>query len=143
MRIYDLEPQDVCFAQLVACGYSEDEACSVIYRPLRQSLSTSVKRLYNQKPEIQKLIDSMRADIDALTNRQVATAKRRKPVVDKDSVLTELSKQYNLAKEGKERADIMMKIADILQIKKEEDKDNDKRITYYLPLRCEICPHKK
>ena len=67
---------------------------------------------------------------------------KSKASFDKDRIIEELHVQYERAKDGKEKAEIMMKIADIMQVKKEEAKEEDKRLTYYLPLRCEICPWK-
>lgn len=146
MRAYELEAQDVCFAQLVADGYSLQEACSVIYRPFGRSLATTASQILKQKPGIQVLIDNLKMDIDSMTdvlNGNDGKKKRKKSVTfDKDMIAQELYTQATRAKEGKERADIWVKIADLMQVKKEEDKDAEKRVLYYLPLRCDICPYK-
>lgn len=67
---------------------------------------------------------------------------------DKDAILSELESTLpNLS--GKEKADVLMKIADLQQMKKEEDetKTEDRTVHYYLPLNCLKCglyqKHKK
>jgi hypothetical protein len=152
MRTYELDLEDVMFAQLVANGYGEQEAAQVIYQPLKMSLATFARKKMEQKSGIKLLIDNIKADeeraqrrIDELLATVDSKGKgkgKSKASFDKDRIIEELHVQYERAKDGKEKAEIMMKIADIMQVKKEEAKEEDKRLTYYLPLRCEICPWK-
>jgi hypothetical protein len=45
--------------------------------------------------------------------------------------------------DGKEKADILNRIADLQQMKKEELKKEDERVHFYLPLQvCKDCPNK-
>lgn len=152
MRSYELELEDVLFAQLVADGYSQQEAAQAIYHPMGMSLTTFSRKLMEKKAGIKLLIDNLIADKERALRRvdeMLATIDpkkkgrgKNKATFDKDRIIEELHLQYERAKEGKERAEIMMKIADIMQVKKEEAKEEEKRLTYYLPLRCEICPWK-
>lgn len=152
MRTYEIDLEDVMFAQLVADGFSEQESAQVIYQPLGMSLTVFVKKKMEKKSGIKLLIDNLIADREKALKRVdelMATLDpkkkgkgKNKATFDKDRIIEELHLQYERAKEGKERAEIMMKIADIMQVKKEEAKEEEKRLTYYLPLRCEICPWK-
>ena len=40
---------------------------------------------------------------------------------------------------GKERADVLCKIADLLRLKEDEKKEEIRRVHYYLPLTCNRC----
>ena len=149
MRSYELELEDVLFAQLVADGYSQQEAAQAIYHPMGMSLTPFSRKLMERKSGIKLLIDNIKDDMERANKRVdeiIAStnpkSKKKKAVFDKDRIIEELHIQYSRAKEGKEKADIMTKIADIMQVKKEEAKEEEKRLVYYLPLRCEICPWK-
>lgn len=61
---------------------------------------------------------------------------------DKDFIIAELVKtQAGLS--GKEKADILQRIADLQQMKKEENKSEEERVHFYLPLPvCDNCQFK-
>ncbi|MDD4610324.1 MAG: hypothetical protein PHY71_09375 [Bacteroidaceae bacterium] len=61
---------------------------------------------------------------------------------DKDYIIAQLVKtQAGLS--GKEKADILNRIADLQQMKKEENKIDEERVHFYLPLPlCDDCPNK-
>ena len=61
---------------------------------------------------------------------------------DKDFIIAELIKtQQGLS--GKEKADIINRIADLQQMKKEENKSEEERVHFYLPLPvCDNCQFK-
>jgi hypothetical protein len=62
-------------------------------------------------------------------------------LVDKDAVARELLRMAkSLPLKSKERADIMMKYADLLQMKKDEVKDEEHLVHFYLPISCYSCP---
>ena len=61
---------------------------------------------------------------------------------DKDFIIAELVKAANDLG-GKEKADVLNRIADLQQMKKEELKKEDERVHFYLPLSvCKDCPNK-
>ena len=57
---------------------------------------------------------------------------------DKDSVLTGLEQTLPYLK-GKDRADVLMKIADLQQMKKDENTEEEETVHYYLPMQCYRC----
>lgn len=140
MRIYGLEPQDVLFAFLIASGFSPSECCNVIYRPLSHNLKGSAEKVLRNNPTISKMADEIKAAAEPAITRK----KTKKVVanIDKDTIVAELWQQASFAKEGKDKAEVYMKIADLLRLKQAEDKEKDKRVVYYLPLRCDVCPYK-
>jgi len=61
---------------------------------------------------------------------------------DKDFIIAELIKAASDL-DGKEKADVLNRIADLQQMKKEELKKEDERVHFYLPLSvCKDCPNK-
>jgi len=61
---------------------------------------------------------------------------------DKDFIIAELIKAA-ADLEGREKADVLNKIADLQQMKKEELTKEDERVHFYLPLSvCSDCPNK-
>ncbi|MEA5082060.1 MAG: hypothetical protein VB024_10620 [Dysgonamonadaceae bacterium] len=61
---------------------------------------------------------------------------------DKDFIIAELIKTQTGLK-AKEKADILQRIADLQQMKKEENKSEENRVHYYLPLQvCKDCPNR-
>lgn len=57
----------------------------------------------------------------------------------KDDILTELNNLADNTNDPKLKAEILMKVADLEGMKKQEIKQEDKLIRYYLPLRCSNC----
>lgn len=53
-----------------------------------------------------------------------------------------LSRQVRDTDDPKQKADILMKIADLQRMKQDENTEKEKLVHYYLPLRCEVCPWK-
>lgn len=152
MRTYEIDLEDVMFAQLVADGFSEQESAQVIYQPLGMSLTVFVKKKMEKKSGIKLLIDNLVAEKEEAmkqVDEMLATLDTKKkgkgkdkPAYDKDWFIDKMYIEAMNAKEGAERATILAKMADLKQIKKAEEKEEEKRLTYYLPLRCEICPWK-
>lgn len=58
---------------------------------------------------------------------------------DKDEVIDELASTVKDL-HGKDKADVLMKIADLQQMKKEKDDTREKTVHFYLPLKCDYCP---
>ena len=62
---------------------------------------------------------------------------------EKDFIIKQFVKALNGLK-GKDMADVLSKIADLQQMKKEEMKNEEERVHFYLPLPyCKDCPNKK
>jgi len=57
---------------------------------------------------------------------------------DKDAVLSGLEQTLPYLR-GKDLADVLMKIADLQQMKKDENTEEEETVHYYLPLQCYRC----
>lgn len=81
---------------------------------------------------MEKPSDMNQSDIQAIVERYK----------DKDFIIAELIKAASDLN-GKEKADVINRIADLQQMKKEEMKKEDEKVHFYLPLQvCKDCPNK-
>lgn len=150
-QIYQLTPDDVFFCMLVASGASRGEAYATIFRPRSTKIETAQRgaaQLAKDKPGINKLIRSFEDNRAAfLPDNDSPISKKKKKntetenVVqyrDKDAVLSGLEQTLPYLR-GKDRADVLMKIADLQQMKKDENTEEEETVHYYLPLQCYRC----
>ena len=123
------------------------------YTLSREKSPTATENLHRlalrwlRKPEVKAYLEGRRAII---YNRSEKVSDMEKEDVkqlvdaykDKDYIIAELVKtQAGLS--GKEKADILNRIADLQQMKKEENKIDEDRVHFYLPLPvCDNCPNK-
>ena len=134
---YELEAKDICLGLLIAQGLNPTEAIAITHRPLG-SLMSAYKTRICAKPKIKSLIDDMQDPDKA--RRFKSDEKDVIPDFTKDFATSELYRQYKKCTEPNKKADIMMKISDLHQLKKEEALKDEKKVTYYLPLKCNVCP---
>lgn len=148
MKQFGCEAKDVYFAILISQGIPDTEAYVAIFQP--EILGTSVATLKNRHLRANPQINSL---ITYLSNEKIETDIKEsiskedvKELVDKykdkDFIIAELINSLKGLK-GKDRADILNKIADLQQMKKEETKSEEERVHYYLPLQvCKDCKNK-
>ena len=156
-QIYQLTPDEVFFCMLVASGASRGEAYAVIFKPRSTKIETAQRgasQLAKDKPGINKLIQSFEENRTCFViNNDSTKGKKKKKNTDnedenncenivqyrdKDSVLTGLEQTLPYLK-GKDRADVLMKIADLQQMKKDENTEEEETVHYYLPMQCYRC----
>lgn len=123
------------------------------YTLSRQKPPTATENLHRlalrwlRQPDVKTYLEERRAVIYQRSEKVSDMAKEDlKQLVDlykdKDYIIAELVKtQASLS--GKEKADILNRIADLQQMKKEENKIDEDRVHFYLPLPfCDNCPNK-
>lgn len=91
-----------------------------------------------RKAESKDFIDSQRA---ILQSKAIKAVTDENDLTVRDNLLKELQIQYRAATTPKEKTDILARIADIQQMKKVEQAEEQKRVFFYLPKKeCEGCP---
>lgn len=60
-------------------------------------------------------------------------------VRSKDDVIKELNLLANQETEPRRKSEILMKLADLQQMKKQEEDSDESKIKYYMPLKCSEC----
>lgn len=128
-------PNHIILADLIICGYTESEAYdiafsediaksakSIIADRERELKSDGYKRAYEER----RMAIKSNADPDDLRN--------------KESVARELNKLITQTTDPKLRAELLMKLADLQQMKKDLTSLDEDPVQFFLPLACEKCP---
>lgn len=158
MRIYSLTNEEVAFAQLVAAGRTMLEAYCIAYHDTLVTSPDSPQRaahhLTQTRPNIATLTRALQA---FTTDSQAAKDKGKKAhtqaakdkgkaskvnITTKEGQLEELRSIYNELASPKDRQDALKQIADLQQLKHEQSNEEERRIHYYLPMKCALCPYK-
>ena len=90
-------------------------------------------------PDVKEYVDNHRIIIHE------KTAKPNDPVRvknrDKDDIVAELNTLVNATRDPKQKTEILMKLADLQQMKKDKTQDEeDNTIHFYIPINCYQCP---
>lgn len=164
-RIYSLTPEDVFFCMLVASGATRQEAYAAIYRPTTNGTGTIASKanaLQKNKPGISQLIEAIQYQRSGGTTptktgspkedtAQIAEGNKvDKKTLDtfrsKDGILEGLIKVLPSVT-GKDKAAVLIQIADLQRMKQEENKEEAEQVVYYHPVSCFRCAlyaeHKK
>lgn len=141
---YGVTTQFLVMADLMAIGYSENDAYSVAY-PENESLS--VQRNNNVRTSIvdslkfKKLLGSRMAYIK--NNAGAVATLEDVELVGTESVLKEILRSARHQPMGsKERADLFAKYNDIRRETEQGVDEDFDAINFYFPLKCNICPLK-
>jgi len=144
MKQFNCESNDVYFAMLMAMGLSATEAYIAIFRPLTSGSATLANKHLRENPQINSLITYLKTEKTTVENNVLTedVSMLVESYKDKDFIIAELIKSLN-GLTGKDRADVLNRIADLQQMKKEEIKNEEERVHFYLPLPiCKDCPNK-
>lgn len=146
---HGIEPSDIAFIDMVNSGWEQEHAAYFAYRLPTDNPASCKKFLAQRMRNIPGIADAM-----------AVTRYKRTGVDDTeyedDMGRRGMAKEYDLrSKTGmleylvdmaevqgldvKTRADIAKQITDLMQFKKEEIKEEDNRINFYLPLTCRYC----
>lgn len=154
INIHHLTPQAVAFAHLVAlCNFSEQDATAIAFPACLTLSSTAVNNfcinLHKQAPGIRTLIDELAGQeykkMDEYAKEKEKERRKKelevckksnnyKQYTTKEEIISELASIVDVS-EGKEKAEILCKIADLKQMKKENDEKICKTVHFYLPVR--------
>lgn len=151
-----IDERDLAFCDLVAAGWSERLAAFYAYSLTSDrdsSIDTFVRNQKQYHPGIRRYMEI----IDEAKNEETRNMQRKMRRMQSEMMSqTQEDCGYDLrSKSGmldylvdmshspgldvKTRADIAKQITDLMQFKKEEIKEEDNRINFYLPLSCRYC----
>jgi len=129
---------------LISKGLPLAEAYIAIFRPLTAGGATLARKHIRENPQINSLITYLKTEKTTAENNVLTedVSMLVESYKDKDFIIAELIKSLN-GLTGKDRADVLNRIADLQQMKKEEIKNEEERVHFYLPLPiCKDCPNK-
>lgn len=124
----------IILADLILSGYSDAEAYDIAYS---ENVSMSAKRKIESRERILASEQYKRAYEVKKTERKYNTEKVE--LRDKDSVVRDLNTLINQTTDVKLKAELLVKLADIQQMKKTASGDEDP-VQFYFPIDCDRCP---
>lgn len=167
-RLYNLEPREVIFCQAIAGGADRGDAYFAIFvRGNNKGLTTHIQLttaaddLLRQKPGLRILINRLKVNkplkadkterlqeltqVESDDNENEEENERQqdevmKKISDKSFILAELYKSLGGLR-GRERASVLVQIADLQRMKQDDLKEDEEKRTFYLPFvsSCRSC----
>lgn len=154
INIHHLTPQTVAFAHLVAlCNFSERDAAAIVFPSCVTLSYTAVNNfcinLHKQVPGIRELVEELAKQECKKMEEYAKNKEKRNEGKDAEKrIKLNNYKQYEKKQgivdalasivgelKGKEKADVLMKIAELKQFKKEQDEKLCNFVHFYLPVR--------
>lgn len=167
-RLYNIEPREVIFCQAIAGGADRGDAYfSIFVRGNNKGLTTHIQLttaaddLLRSKPGLRVLINRLKVNkplkadkterIQELTQDESNNDENEeenerqqdevmKKISDKSFILAELYKSLGGLR-GRERAAVLVQIADLQRMKQDDLKEDEEKRTFYLPFvsSCRSC----
>lgn len=151
LRKAKISVKEKAFADLLIMGWDIMDAYTAVelYNPLH-TIETNLFEAKKLKDENQSFVayynsrikqmnaeteDKVRNIEENLLSHEAYENKYR----DKDEIITALAREADSLR-GKDRVDVLNKIADLQRMKQEENKTEEERVHYFLPLTCYVCP---
>ena len=125
----------IILADLILSGYTEAEAYDIAYsenvtwnaqRKIAHRESQFASEQYKRAYDIRK--DARGVNIEAAESR------------DKDAVEQEINNLINQTRDPKLKADLLMKLADLKQMKKDASSSDEDPVQFFLSIDCVQCP---
>lgn len=138
---YGVTERMVYLAVLIAWGVPEGDAFMTIMDCKPEMREQMWERFKNDKSNVSAL--AMIRELRDGTAEQGVRVGPEYDLKSKDGMIEALSAQVRDTQDPKQKADILMKIADLQRMKQDENTEKEKLVHYYLPLRCEACPWKR
>ena len=128
-------PNHIILADLILSGYTNSEAYDIAFS---EDIAKSAKGIIADRERELKSDGYKRA----YEERRMANRSNTEPddLRNKESVARELNKLITQTTDPKLRAELLMKLADLQQMKKDLTSLDDDPVQFFLPLACEKCP---
>lgn len=138
LQKFAVTEREVFLAILIAWGVPEGDAFGAVMDCKPDFREQLWLRYKNDKTNAGALalIRELRSEYDG----EPALAATRYDLKSKEGMIDALEEQVHSTEDPKQKADILMKIADLQRMKQDENTEKERLVHYYLPLRCEVCP---
>lgn len=146
-----LDAKERALADLTLMGWKEQDAYVLLYGPgaaysddwhknkMKEIIDREVYAKYIMKTKKKADKEASEAVDNAIQKEYENIEAARQ--MSKEDVMSELVRiAFNMPANDPKRADILMKYADLTQMKKDEVDKNEKTVHTYLPLTCKDCP---
>ena len=167
-RLYNIDPRDVLFCQALAGGADRGDAFFAIFirgnNKAIQNYNDTVNAAddyFRQKPGLRVLVNRLKVnkplkadrpelreelkESESIKNDESENDTQKneevlKKISDKSFILAELYRSLRILR-GKERAQVLMQIADLQRMKQDDLKEDEEKRVFYLPFvsSCRSC----
>jgi len=128
------DPEHIIIADLMLIGYTQNEAFEIAYP---DKLSANAQKKISLRENAFASEGYKRAyDARKTAHRHITDEVEDR---DKNDIVKELNRLVSLQDDPKVKAELLMKIADIKNMKKDVSDDDDP-VQFYLPIDCDKCP---
>lgn len=129
------DPNHIILADLILSGYSEAEAYDIAYS--EDTIMTAKTRISNRER-----VFSSEGYKRAYDEKKAARRFVSEDILDrgKEDVLKELNMMASKETDTKMKSELLMKIAEIKQMKKDVTSDSEDPVQFFFSLSCSQCP---
>lgn len=137
---YDLEPREMVYATLISCGWNRNDAYMASFG---ESITVSKEWVIKQVAKLDKkngVVQFIQDRKDAVKKDRDEEKELMKGLSKEETLKELLMAKRNYEAGSKEWLDINKQIIEVTQMKKDEVKDEESLIHFFLPLSCNLCP---
>ena len=128
---YILDPQNIDIAYVMSRNGG--------YQGSQENLHRLALR-WLRDPDVKEYVNGKRAVVADKTEKKFSTPEQGENVNrDKDDVVRELNFLIDQSKDPKLRSELLLKLANLQEMKKDIVEEEDTTVHYYLPLTCNKC----
>ena len=149
LKQYNLTPQELTFCLVYLAGYTTADSYMMAVQPMSNKAGTIIKagKRMSEQTNVRSFITEMNGTIGTI-NQQPEEKIEEIDIeeimgganLDKGKMIKTLASLVEQAKDPKLKAELIMKLADLSGVRKEQTETDDNRIYYYLPVTCNVCP---
>lgn len=151
LRKAKISVKEKAFADLLIMGWDMMDAytCVELYNPLHtvETNYFEAEKLRNENQAFIAYYNTRVSKLNASANEKIRNIEASltsddeydSKYRDKDEIISALAREADRL-QGKDRVDVLNKIADLQRMKQEENKTEEERVHFYLPLTCYVCP---
>ena len=149
LKQYNLTPQELTFCLVYLAGYTTADSYMMAVQPMSNKVGTIIKaaKRMSEQTNVRSFITEMNGTIGTI-NQQTEEKIEEIDIedimeganLDKGKMVKTLASLVEQAKDPKLKAELIMKLADLSGVRKEQIETDDNKIYYYLPITCNVCP---
>ena len=149
LKQYNLTPQELTFCLVYLAKYNLTDSYLLAFQPMSNKITnimTKAKRL-SEQPNIKSFIAERNGVVTPEQTEEVEQTEvsyneidEVGSIPDKSQMIKSLTILIQKTTDTKLKSELIMKLADLSGMRKEQIETDDNKIYYYLPITCNVCP---
>ena len=149
LKQYNLTPQELTFCLVYLAKYNLTDSYLLSFQPMSNKITnvmTKAKRL-SEQPNIKAFIAERNGVVAPEQTEEVEQTELTEneidevgSIPDKSQMIKSLTILIQKTTDTKLKSELIMKLADLSGVRKEQIETDDNKIYYYLPITCNVCP---